>query len=583
MPILKFRRISRFKKLWPYLKPHLPQMIVATLLAIPLASINVAPAPAITYLQDEVLGKRDPEALQFIVLAIPLVFFLNLVFRFTSNYLMRSASNRMIQTLRNDLYQQLLRLSMSYFNEAQGGILLSRVISDVQVIVRAVSSIVDAVKEPLSFLGLLGYAFYLNWKITLISMVVIPPCAILLGNAARHSKRYSGRILSNLGDMSSLLAESISGMRVIQAFNLQKYLRGQFKHMNRDFTRTSLKAIRVEELSRPAIELMFGIMLSFLIYYVVREFLKDRMTAGEVLTLFGCFGMMLQPLRKISELNVSLSQSAAAIDSVFAVLEVKPEVQDRTDASVMKPFTSEIEFRGVTFAYQNDSKHVLRKFDLKVKKGEVVALVGASGGGKSTVLSLIPRFFDPQEGTVLIDGRDVRDLSLQSIREQVALVTQEVFLFHDSVRANIKAGRHDVSDGQVRAAAEAAQAWSYIEKLPQGLDSIIGDRGQKLSGGERQRLSIARALLKDAPILLLDEATSALDSENERLVQAALDRLVVGRTAIVVAHRLSTIRKANRILVLDKGQVVEEGSHESLLLKNGAYARALSLQESFHR
>lgn len=581
--MLKFRRVSKFRKLWPYLKPHLPTMALAAVLSIPVAAVNVSPVVAVQYLQDEVLAKRNPDALWFLVIAIPGAFLLNLIFRFSSNYLMRGASNRMIQTLRNDLYHQLLRLSLGYFNEAQGGVLLSRVISDVQVIVRAVSSLVDAVKEPLTLLALLVQALYLNWKITLASMLIIPPCAILLGNAARHSKRYSGRILGNLGEMSSLLAESISGMRVIQAFNLQKYLRGQFQQMNRDFTRTSLKAIRVEELSRPVIELMFGIMLSFLIYYVVREYHRAHMSQGEVIALFVCFGTMLQPLRKISELNVSLSQSAAAIDSVFSVLEIEPEVKDAPAAAAMKPFGSEIEFRGVTFAYKNDAKHVLRKFDLKVKKGEVVALVGASGGGKSTVLSLIPRFFDPQEGSVRIDGVDLRDLSLHSLREQVALVTQEVFLFHDTVRANIKAGRHDVSDAQVRAAAEAAQAWSYIERLPEGLDTLIGDRGQKLSGGERQRLSIARAILKDAPILLLDEATSALDSENERLVQAALDRLVVGRTAIVVAHRLSTIRKANRILVLEKGQVVEEGSHDSLLARGGAYARALSLQESFQR
>ena len=583
MPILKLRRLSRFRKLWPYLRPHLGSMIAACLLSVPLAAINVGPAPALKYLSDEVLVQRRWDALWFLVLAIPGAFALNLVLRFSSNYLMRAASNRMIQTLRNDLYAQLLRLSIGYFNEAQGGTLLSRVINDVQVIVRALSSVVDAVKEPITFLALLSYAFYLNWKITLVSMIIIPACAILLGNAARHSKRYSGRILGNLGEMSSLLGESISGMRVIQAFNLQKYLRGQFQQTNRDFTRTALKAIRVEELSRPANELIFGIVLSFLIYYVGREYLRGRMTAGDVISYFATFGMMLQPLRKISELNVSLSQSSAAIDSVFAVLETEPEVQDRPGAAAMKPFASEIEFRGVTFAYKNDSKHVLRNFSLKVKKGEVVALVGASGGGKSTVLSLIPRFFDPQEGSVLIDGVDVRGVALQSLREQIALVTQEVFLFHDTVRANIRAGRHDVGDAQVRAAAEAAQAWAYIEKLPQGLDSIIGDRGQKLSGGERQRLSIARAILKDAPILLLDEATSALDSENERLVQAALDRLVVGRTAIVVAHRLSTIRKANRILVLEKGQVVEEGSHDSLLAHGGAYARALSLQESFHR
>lgn len=581
--ILKFRRTKRFLKLAPYLRPHILRMVAACLLSIPLAALNFGPAPAMKYLSDEVLIKRDENALWVLVLAIPTAFLLNLIFRFSTNYLMRSAANRMIQSLRNDLYRHLLKLSLGYFNEAQGGVLLSRVINDVQVIVRAVSSIVDAVKEPLTFLALLTYALYLNWKITLASMLIIPACAILLGNAARHSKRYSGRILGNLGEMASLLGESISGMRVIQAFGLEKYLRGQFNQMNRNFTRTSLKAIRVEELSRPAIELIFGIVFAFLMYYVGRESLKGRMSAGDVISYFTCFGMMLQPLRKISELNVTLSQSAAAIDNVFSILELTPDVKDRAGAAVMKPFQGEIEFRGVTFHYAAGSKHVLRNFDLKVKKGEVVALVGASGGGKSTVLSLIPRFFDPQLGGVFVDGVDVREVTVSSLREQIALVTQDVFLFHDTVRANIKAGRHDVGDAEIRAAAEAAQAWAYIERLPRGLDTVIGDRGQKLSGGERQRLSIARAILKDAPILLLDEATSALDSENERLVQAALDRLVVGRTAIVVAHRLSTIRKANRILVLENGQVVEEGSHDSLLARGGAYAKALSLQESFHR
>ena len=581
--MLKFRRLSRYKKIWPYLKPHLGKMVVATGLSIPLAAINIGPAPALKYLTDNVLTQHDMHALWVLVLCIPGAFFLNLIFRFSSNYLMRSAANQMIESLRNDLYQHMLKLSLGYFNEAQGGVLLSRVINDVQVIVRAVSSVVDAVKEPLTFVALLTYAFYLNWKITAVCMVIIPVIAGLLSNAARHSRRYSSRILGNLGLMSSLLGESISGMRVIQAFNLERYLRGQFQKMNNDFTQTSLKAIRVEELSRPAVELVYGFALSFMMFFVGRAAIRGHMSAGDVISYFTCFGMMLQPLRKISELNVSLSQSAAAIDSVFAVMDTQSEVREIPGAKALPAFARAIEFQGVTFHYKGAGKPVLKGFSLNVVKGEVVALVGPSGAGKSTVLSLIPRFFDPEAGSVRLDGHDVREVTLHSLREQVALVTQEVFLFHDTVRANIVAGRRGVTDGEVRAAAEAAQAWAYIERLPQGLDTVIGDRGQKLSGGERQRLSIARAILKDAPILLLDEATSALDSENERLVQAALDRLLVGRTALVVAHRLSTIRRADRILVLEQGGVVEEGSHDALLAKGGAYARALSLQESFQR
>jgi ATP-binding cassette, subfamily B, bacterial MsbA len=397
----------------------------------------------------------------------------------------------------------------------------------------------------------------------------------------KHSKRYSHRIFDKLGEMSSHLSESIAGMRVIQAFHLEKFLRGQFMKTNRDFTRTTIKAIRMEELSRPAVEFVFGLVLTFLIFYAGREALKERMSPGDVIAFFSCFAMMLNPLKKLSELNISLNQSAAAVESVFRIMGLSPEVQNRPGAKVLGPFSQEIEFRDLTFRYAPELPALLEGFSLKIRKGDVVALVGASGAGKTTLLSLIPRFFDPEKGAVLIDGVNVRDCTLESLRSQVALVTQEVFLFHDTVRANIKAGRHEISDEQVRAAAEAAQAWAFIERLPEGLDTVIGDRGQKLSGGERQRLSIARAILRDAPILLLDEATSALDSENERLVQEGLDRLMAGRTAIVVAHRLSTIRKASRILVMERGRILEEGSHDSLLSRGGAYAKALALQEGF--
>lgn len=573
----KLTRAESVRLLWPYLKPHLGAVFGAMLLSLPMAALSFGPAPALKFLTDNVLRQKDYEALRLLVVAIPAAFLLNFVVRFFNNYLIRAAANRMTQAMRNDLQQHLLRLSASYFNEAKAGELVSRVIIDVQLISRAVSSFIDVVKEPLTLMALLGYALYLNWSLTLITLVMVPVCALLLGNAGKHSKRYSGRINGKLGEMNSQLGESISGMRVIQAFRLEGYLRGQFMQTNRDFTRTALKAIRMEELSRPAVEFVFGLVLTFLIFYAGREALKGRMTEGDVVAFFGCFAMMLNPLKKLSELSISLNQSAAAVDSVFYLLGLKPEVREQPSARRLSPLAEGIEFRDVTFRYRG-GEPLLKNFSLKVKKGEVVALVGPSGAGKSTLLSLIPRFFDPEEGAVLVDGIDIRAASLESLRSQVALVTQEVFLFHDTVRANIKAGRHGVPDEKVRAAAEAAQAWNFVERLPRGLDSVIGDRGQKLSGGERQRLSIARAILKDAPILLLDEATSALDSENERLVQAALDRLLVGRTAIVVAHRLSTIRRADRILVMEKGQIVEEGSHDALLARGGAYARALALQ-----
>lgn len=570
------KQLTNTRKLWPFIKPYLWPIFFSTLLGIPIAAIASGLAFLTNYFNDNVLVKKDLHALELLAVVLPIAFVLNFLLRFLNMFLIRSAANRMTQQLRNKMFDHLLRLSVGYFNSAQMGVLLNRVTYDVQVIVKAVSNFADLVREPLTLAGLLGYAFYLNWKLTLVTLLIVPACAILLSNAGRHSKRYSNRILEKLGAMSALLSESVGGIRVIQAFRLEAQLAGKFRQLNREFTVTSNKSIRMEELSRPSVELVFGLGMTFLIFFASREVLQGHMTPGGVVGFLVCWGAMLAPLKKLSDLNISLHQSAAAVDNIFAILDRTPDVKDPPHPRTAKPFASEIEFRNVTFAYDQDP--VLKNFSLKIKKGEVVALVGMSGAGKSTLLNLIPRFFDPQEGAVLLDGVDVRDLSLQSLRQQVALVTQEVFLFHDTIRANIRVGRHNVPDEAVRAAAEAAQAWAFIERLPQGLGAVVGDRGQKLSGGERQRLSIARAILKDAPILLLDEATSALDSENERLVQAALDRLLVGRTALVVAHRLSTIRKASRILVIGEGRILEEGDHESLVARGGAYAKALSHQ-----
>ncbi len=573
----RYKILGRFRH---YLKPHSWRMGFAVLLAFPMAAFKGAPAPALKYFTDTVLVKKEYSALHILVTAIAIYIVLNFFVRFFHQYLIRSAANRLIQALRNDLYAHLLRLSMSYFGEAQSGILLSSVMNDVQNIVRAVSSIIDLIRDPITFLGLLSYAFYLNWKLAAVTMLVLPLVAVLLSNTGKHAKRYSSRILEKMGELSAVLSESFGGMRVIQSFSLESYMRGQFMKRNRELTRTALKAIRVEELASAGVEVFAGVAIALVLFFGGREVIRGHMTAGDFYAFFACIGMMLPPLRSFNELNLTVNQCVASAERVFKILDTMPDVKSPENAKTLPAFHQSIEFSGVNFAYSSGRK-VLSDFSFSLKKGEVVALVGPSGAGKTTVLGLIPRFFDPVSGTLKIDGLPVHDLSLESLRRQISLVTQEVFLFHDTVRANIRAGRHDVSEEALIEAAKAAQAWDYIQRLPHGLDTVIGDRGQKLSGGERQRLSIARAILKDAPILLLDEATSALDSENERLVQSALDRLLVDRTAVVVAHRLSTIRKANRILVMEAGRIVEEGSHEKLIAHGGAYAKALSLQEGF--
>lgn len=567
-------------RLWPYLRKHLGRLSVALLLAIPMAAVKVSPVPAVQYLTDKILVNKDPQALMLLPLGIVALFAFNFVVRFFHYYLIRSAGDRTIQAVRNDLYAHLLRLSLGYFNEAQGGKLLSKVINDVQQIVHAISSLIHLVREPITFLGLLGSIFWLNWRLALVILTVTPFVAFVLSNTGRHAKRYTARIYDRMGDLSAILSESFTGMRVIQAFRLEGLMRGRFMKANRDLTRTALKAARMEEMAHPGVEFFAGVAAALVFYFGGREVLNGKMTAGELVAFFTSFGLMLDPIRKFNELNIRFNQCAAAAENVFAILDVRPEIESKPGAALVKGFEREVSFDKVTFQYR-EGQPVLRNFDFILRKGEVVALVGASGAGKSTVLGLIPRFFDPSSGAVRMDGVDLREAHLDSLRAQVSLVTQEVFLFHDTVAANVKAGVHFASDEDVERALKAAQAWEYVQKLPQGIHTTIGDRGQKLSGGERQRLSIARAILKNAPILLLDEATSALDTENERLVQTALDELMVGRTAVVVAHRLSTIRKAHRILVMEKGEILEEGTHEELQKRSGAYARALALQGGF--
>lgn len=574
------KKKSAIYRLWPYLKPHLGILLVSLLLSIPMAAVKFSPAPALKYLTDKVLIAKDEKALLLLPAGLIALFAFNFVIRFFHYYFIRSAATRVVQTLRNDLYSHLMGLSLGYFGDAQGGALLSRVMNDVQLVVQGISNLINLVREPIVFISLLGYAFYLNWKLTLATLVITPLMALLFGNTGRHAKRYTTKIQTNMSELSSLLSESFAGIRVIQGFGLEGFMRGQFMKKNRALSRLSLKAIRVQEMSHPAVEFISSLAIAIVLYFGGRSVLKGHMSQGDIFAFFACFGLMLQPLRTFNELNISLAQCGSAAESVFELLDKIPDIKNKPNAQPLAPFAREIEFKHVNFGYREDAP-LLRDFSLNIKKGEIVALVGPSGAGKTTLLSLIPRFYDPQNGGVTIDGVDIRDIKLASLREQIALVTQEVFLFHDSVRANIRAGQHQVHPDKIIAAAKAAQAWDFIQRLPQGLDTVIGDRGQKLSGGERQRVSIARAILKDAPILLLDEATSSLDSENERLVQEALDRLMEGRTAIVVAHRLSTIRKADRILVLEKGKILEEGTHEQLLSQRGAYAKALQLQGGF--
>ena len=568
-------------RIWPYLKPHWPSLVLATLLAIPLAAIKGSIAFGLKYLVDDVLIAKNEKALVWLPLLIVAAFLGNFILRFLHFYIIRSAATRAIQQLRNDLYSHIMKLSLSFFSDTRGGALLSRVILDVNQISVGVASVTQFISEPLLFLGMLVVIFQLNWKLALVSMAVSPLVALLLGNTGRHTKRYSRKIQEAFSELSAILSETFTGMRVIKGFNLEGFMRGQFMVHNRDLSRTILKAIRVEELARPGMELITGLAFAGVMFYGGSLVMKDQMSPGDLMAFFAALAQVINSVKTFGEMGIKYNQVMASIERVFQVFSEEPDITDRSGVRDMPKFKESIEFRGVSFGYSGAKRPVVKDFSLKIRRGEMIALVGPSGAGKSTILGLLPRFYDPTAGQVLVDGIDIRDYKTKSVRDQIALVTQEVFLFHDTIRSNVRAGNFLAGDEEIIDAAKAAQALKFIAELPDQLNTVIGDRGQKLSGGERQRVSIARAILRDAPILLLDEATSALDAENERLVQAALDNLLKGRTSIVVAPRLSTIRRADRIVVLEEGQIVEIGSHRELLEKNGAYAQALSLQEGF--
>ncbi len=546
-----------------------------------MAGIKGILAKGVEYLTDEILVNRDADALALLPIALLTLLIVNFGVRFFHFYIIRATATRVVQKLRNDLYQHLLKLSLTYYSKKSGGSLVSRVVHDTNQMIIGVASINQFVREPIFFIGLLVYMFLLNWKLAALAILVAPLVALLLANTGKHAKRYTHRIQEKTADVSAVLSETFTGMRVIKGFNLENFMKGQYMVRNRDLARALLKSVRVEELVRPSMELITGIAVAGVIYMGGHEVISGSMTPGQLMAFFTALIMMVNTVRTFGDMNIKYNQCVAAATRIFSMMDETPDIMDASDAKEMPRFRERIEFRNLTFQYEDATRPVLTNFSLKIRKGEMIALVGPSGAGKSTVLGLLSRFYDPNAGSVLIDGEDIRNFRIRSMREQIGLVTQEVFLFHDSLRANIRAGNFQPSEEAIIDAAKAAQAWKFIEQMPNELNTVVGDRGQKLSGGERQRISIARALLKDSPILLLDEATSALDAENERLVQFALDNLLKGRTSIVVAHRLSTIRKADRIVVIDNGEIVEVGSHQELLHKDGAYAYALSLQESF--
>jgi subfamily B ATP-binding cassette protein MsbA len=525
--------------------------------------------------------QTHPGAVVLLVAFIPLVMLLRGLFGYLNMYFLQWAAIRAVTDLRVRLFEHLMKLSAGFFNRANTGELMSRVMSDtatLQYILSFATAVI--VKDPVLLVGMLSLLLWRSTKITLISMVVMPVCMFPIVIYNRKVRRSSRALQTHVAELGTVMAESFTGNRVIKAYNLESTVVDQFRATARRFISHYMRIIRSAEIPGPMLEFVGAIGIALVLFYLMSQQAGNRPDAKKLLLVIGGIFAMYKPLKNVAKLYNSIEQARAASERVFDLLATQNSIPEPAQPKPLRAAGAAIEFQNVSFSYDakpDDARPVLRGIQLAVKPGQLVALVGSSGSGKTTLSNLLLRFYDPQEGAIRIGGTDIREVATRDLRDQIAIVTQETVLFNESIRRNIELGRPGSSQDQIIEAAKNAYAHDFIMEKPSGYDTVVGEKGAMLSGGQRQRLAIARAILKNAPILVLDEATNALDAESEQAVQAALDRLMIGRTTICIAHRLSTIQKADLIVVLDQGQIVETGTHAELMERQGIYRRLYEL------
>ncbi|GKS59022.1 lipid A export permease/ATP-binding protein MsbA [Nitrospira sp.] len=573
--------MNLYQRLLTYLYPYRVRLLAAIVCSALVAGLSGAYAWLVRPVLDGIFISKDETLLVILPLAILAVSVLKGAFNYGQNYLMNYVGYRVVADIRQRLFEQMIRLPVSFHDTNNSGRLVARVINDVNLMTTAVSGVLkDLCQQGLTFLVMMGVIFYQNWRLALLSILVIPLSVYTMTRMGKRLRRLATSGQERIGDMATTLQETLGGVRVVKGFNREGTESDRFHQNNRAVLETAMKSIQVSSLGSSHMEVIGVLGVAGIIWYGGYLVIHGSMTPGAFFSFLTAMFMAYTPLRRLSGANNTIQQALAAAERVFLVLDIEHEHQlDRGTMELSRAHQS-IEFRDVTLRYPGHTVPALEDVSLDVRVGEVIAIVGSSGSGKTTLVSLVPRFYDPTEGQVTIDGTDVRLYRLQSLRAQIGIVSQEVVLFDDTVVHNIAYGRDGASNEAIEQAARAAHAHEFIQRLPEGYQTRVGEHGVKLSGGERQRLAIARAILRDPPILILDEATSALDTESERVVQLALSNLMKDRTTLVIAHRLSTIQNADRIVVLSHGRVVETGTHEQLLQRNGTYRRLHSMQ--FH-
>jgi len=526
-----------------------------------------------------ILRGTPQETLKVLCLTIMVVFLTKNIFLYMKNYFMTVVQFHLITEMRNRLYKHFNALSLSYFDQKKSGELTSIIINDVANLRRALgTSFHQLLVEPINLLAFIILLFIISWKLALLSIVILPIAGLTILSIGRSIRRKSKRTAAMIAGITNIITETLSSIRVVKAFAMEGYEVQRFFKETHHYFQLILRRAKLRLLASPITETL-GVMIGVLLLWVggIEVLSGEGLTPEDFLRFILLLFAMMDPLRKLSKVNVSLQAGAASAERIFSILDTEPNIVDKTDSVKINSFEKQIMFNNVSFKYEFDDT-VLKDISFEIEKGSVVALVGSSGAGKSTLADLIPRFYDVDKGGITIDGHDIRDLSLNSLRRLMGIVTQETILFNDTVRANIAYGQIDVNDEQVIPAAKAANALEFINELSEGFDTVIGEKGVKLSGGQRQRLAIARAIMKNPPILILDEATSALDTESERLVHKALETLMVDRTVLVIAHRLSTVTNADKIILLDKGEIKEMGTHNELMEKKGLYSNFYNIQ-----
>ncbi|MDI1297667.1 lipid A export permease/ATP-binding protein MsbA [Methylotenera sp.] len=569
IPSSKILYLRLFRYAWKYKLVFLSGVLALVFLS----ASNTLFLATIKQVTDEGFVKQSPDMVRY----LPYMLFGLLAFRalsgFLSSFSMRWVARRVVGDLRIDIFRQLMRLPISYFDEQSAGILISKITYDVEQMANAATkSSLTLVRDSLTTVGIVGYMIYLDWRLTMIFFLIAPIMAFYLKTMTPQLRNAGKEVQSSIGEMTKVAEEAVSGQRIVKIFGAQTYENERFAKVVKSNRHMQIRLARLSSLNSMVVELLAAVSLGLVVYYAV-----GRFSAGEFAAFVGALLMLIAPIKNLTAMNEDVQVALAAAQSVFGVIDIKPESDEGDKA--FGHSKGEIEFKSVSLTYNNAKRPALKDVSFMIRPGEKLALVGRSGGGKTTLVNLLPRFYELQQGQVLLDGVDMRSVPLADLRQQFSLVSQDVILFNDTVFNNIAYGvLRNASEADVIKAAKAAFAWDFIQQLPKGLQNEIGDRGVRLSGGQRQRIAIARAILKNAPILLLDEATSALDTESEQHVQAALDMLMQNRTSIVIAHRLSTVENADRIMVMEQGEIVESGSHRELIAQGGHYAKLYQKQ-----